>query len=134
MRGDKETVRLWVAAGNERAFERFDRLFTHDTVDHVSGNTGIDWWKTVFGWIGASFPDWQWTNVTVLGEGELVAFKGDLTATHQGSRLPFLAGIEATGVPIVWQHQHLFRLEGGRIAEHWATRDDLGVLRQLGVR
>jgi predicted ester cyclase len=27
----------------------------------------------------------------------------------------------------------MFRLVDGRIAEHWAVRDDLGMMQQLGV-
>jgi hypothetical protein len=28
---------------------------------------------------------------------------------------------------------HLFRLHDGKVIEHWAVRDDLGMLQQLGV-
>ena len=28
---------------------------------------------------------------------------------------------------------HLFRLGDGKIIEHWAVRDDLGMLQQLGL-
>lgn len=133
MEQNKAVVRRWMDAGNERKFEQFDELFTAETVDHVSGNSGIAWWKEVFSWIGESFPDWQWSGAVVIAEDDLVMFKAELSGTHRGSRLPFLSGIEPTGKPIIWRHFHLFRLENGLIAEHWASRDDLGVLRQLGA-
>ena len=28
---------------------------------------------------------------------------------------------------------HLYRIENGKLAEHWAKRDDLGMARQLGL-
>jgi predicted ester cyclase len=28
---------------------------------------------------------------------------------------------------------HILRIADGRIAEHWGTNDDLGLMRQLGV-
>jgi predicted ester cyclase len=28
---------------------------------------------------------------------------------------------------------HIYRVAGGKICEHWAVRDDLGMLQQLGV-
>jgi hypothetical protein len=28
---------------------------------------------------------------------------------------------------------HWFRAANGKVAEHWAVRDDLGMLRQLGL-
>ena len=31
------------------------------------------------------------------------------------------------------EHMHIFRVAGGRLAEHWVVRDDLAMLRQLGV-
>jgi len=31
------------------------------------------------------------------------------------------------------QHIHLFRVQGGKLVEHWASRDDLGAARQVGL-
>ena len=31
------------------------------------------------------------------------------------------------------RHVHLYRVADGKIAEHWAVRDDLGMLLQLGA-
>jgi predicted ester cyclase len=41
-------------------------------------------------------------------------------------------GPEPTGRSFVVEHIHIYRIEGDRIAEHWAARDDLGAMRQLG--
>ncbi|MFB9687101.1 ester cyclase [Amycolatopsis plumensis] len=41
------------------------------------------------------------------------------------------AGRQPTGRRIVAEAVHIFRVRDGRLAEHWAVRDDLGVLRQL---
>src|ERR1043165_6058210 len=37
-----------------------------------------------------------------------------------------------TGKPFAMTQSHWFRLADGRIIEHWANRDDLGMARQLG--
>lgn len=37
-----------------------------------------------------------------------------------------------TGKPFAITQSHWFRMEDGKIAEHWANRDDLGMAKQLG--
>jgi predicted ester cyclase len=37
-----------------------------------------------------------------------------------------------TGKTFAMSQSHWFRMDGGRIAEHWANRDDLGTARQCG--
>jgi predicted SnoaL-like aldol condensation-catalyzing enzyme len=31
------------------------------------------------------------------------------------------------------RHMNIWRIEDGRIADHWGSRDDLGLLQQLGL-
>jgi len=125
------TVRRWVDAGNRRDLDVFDELFTVDTVDHVGGKSGVLWWKQIYERINASFPDWRWSSVAIVADHDAAMVRATMIGSHHGSELPFLQGIEPTGRPISWTHHHSFRMVGGQIAEHWANRDDLGVLRQL---
>jgi predicted ester cyclase len=52
-----------------------------------------------------------------------------MTGTHEGE----LEGIAPTGGRVAAQQSHWFRVVDGKLAEHWAVRDDLGMLQQLGV-
>ncbi|MEP7331657.1 MAG: ester cyclase [Terracoccus sp.] len=68
----------------------------------------------------------------VVASGDLVSVHLDLVGTHTASTSPLLSGVPATGKALVWTFMHLFRVSDGVIAEHWACRDDLGLLVQLG--
>jgi predicted ester cyclase len=58
-----------------------------------------------------------------------VAVRGTCSGTHEGE----LWGIPPTGERFAAQQSHWFRVADGRVAEHWALRDDLGMMRQLGI-
>lgn len=65
----------------------------------------------------------------VVAEGEKVLVRLTIRGTHRGE----LMGVAPTGRPVEVAVLDLFRIRGGRIAEHWALLDNLGMLRQLGV-
>lgn len=69
----------------------------------------------------------------VVAAGDLVSVHLDLVGTHTASNSPLLSAVPPTGKPLVWTFMHLFRVSDGMIAEHWACRDDLGLLVQLGA-
>jgi predicted ester cyclase len=58
-----------------------------------------------------------------------VATRGTMTGTHEGE----LMGVAPTGEVVAAQQSHWFRVVDGTMAEHWAVRDDLDMLQQLGV-
>ena len=41
--------------------------------------------------------------------------------------------VEAAGKRSSTRQSHWFRVESGKLAEHWATRDDLTAMLQLGI-
>jgi predicted ester cyclase len=81
--------------------------------------------------VRASFPDIAPTLGPVLAEADLVAVRVQASGTHTGA--PFPPGIPATGRSMTWKEVHIFRCDGGRIAEHWGVFDMLGILQQLGA-
>ena len=55
------------------------------------------------------------------------------SGTHKGEASMPWGKISPTGKPFSVRHVHIYRLIDGKITEHWAVRDDLGMLLQLGV-
>ena len=89
--------------------------------------------------ISTAFPDVRLEPVSIIAEGDWVAARCVLSGTHSGvGQHPFvheglLAGVPPTGKGVRVQHIHMFRLKDGLIVEHWANRDDVGMMRQLGL-
>ena len=56
--------------------------------------------------------------------------RGTMVGTHEGE----LMGVAPTGRRVAAaQQSHWFRVVEGKVAEHWAVRDDLSMMKQLGV-
>ncbi|MEQ9335960.1 MAG: ester cyclase, partial [Miltoncostaeaceae bacterium] len=65
----------------------------------------------------------------VVAGGDLVAYRATLSGVQTGP----LQGIPPTDRPFTARHMHMLRMRDGRSSEHWAVRDDLSMLQQLGV-
>ncbi|GAB3928726.1 ester cyclase [Kribbella albertanoniae] len=108
-----------------------EEAFAPDFLDHVSGRRGVEIMRIVRGWIAASFADAVYEVHGVTTGGGLVMLWFSSRARHVGNAFPQFAGREPTGRVIVAEAVHIFRVVDGRLAEHWAVRDDLGVQRQI---
>jgi predicted ester cyclase len=76
-----------------------------------------------------AFPDLHFTIEDLVGEGDTVAGRVTMSGTHLG---PF-QGIPPTGRSFQQAHMHFVRFRDGKAIEHRAVRDDLGMMRQLGL-
>jgi len=93
--------------------------------------------QTGFKDIVRTFPDWHWTVVRIVGQGDSVVALVRASGTHQGvSQLPLngalLVGVPPTGTHFDVWHIHWFKLADGRITADYRTRDDIGLYKQLG--
>ena len=78
----------------------------------------------------AQFPDLHMTIKAVISDGDTVAVR----ILSEGTNLGALNGVvPPTGKRIIARQSHWFRVVDGKLVEHWATRDDLTVMLQLGV-
>lgn len=74
--------------------------------------------------------DHAWQQLTVVAEGEFVAQFGVRSGRWHGGDF---MGVDAPPGIYARDFAALYRFRDGRIAERWAVRDDLGMLRQLGA-
>ena len=65
----------------------------------------------------------------VVADGDKVAVRATAHGVHDVDTL----GFAPTGRPYAMPTMHLYRAEGGLLAEHWGVRDELSVLWQVGV-
>ena len=74
-------------------------------------------------------PDMELPIEDIIAEGEKVLVRLRVRGTHGGD----LMGIAATGRRIDIGVLDLFQFRDGRLIEHWALLDNLGLLRQVGA-
>lgn len=109
-----------------------DELVSADFLNHEApsgaprGPAGLRQLVTL---LRTAFPDIHYEVQELLADDDLVAARTILRGTHLG---PFM-GIPPTGQPVVQEQIHILRFAGGKIIEHRAVRDDVGMLQQLGV-
>jgi len=118
---------------NSRDLDGLDAIVDEDLVNHAAGPQGREGWKLVWQSIVTCFPDAVADTHAILIDGDQAAVHMTLRGTHRESAMPLLAGVPPTNNAIEWEFIHLFRLRDGKVVEHSAVRDDLGLLRQLGV-
>ena len=126
--------RVVEAAGacfNARDFDGLDQYVHVGMVNHAAGPQGLEGWKQVWRSIIACFPDALAETHAVIVDDELAAVHMSITGTHHDSVMPLLIGIEPTRRVVSWEFIHVFRVVDGKILEHKAVRDDLGLLQQI---
>jgi steroid delta-isomerase-like uncharacterized protein len=92
-------------------------------------NRGPESGRQIVGMLRTAFPDLHFTIEELVAEGDTVAGRVSMSGTHLNS----FQGISATGHFFEQPQMHFVRFRDGLAIEHRAVRDDLGMLRQLGV-
>jgi predicted ester cyclase len=111
-----------------------DELFAPDCVNHAAvpeARVGPEGVKRVVSFSRAAMPDQRWTNEMLIAEGDLVTMHGVREATWQAES--FRGVPTPKGRRIAVELVHIFRVRDCKIVDHWAVRDDLGLMKQLGV-
>jgi predicted ester cyclase len=76
-------------------------------------------------------PDSAWKTLRLVAEGDFVVCHNTWAGTYGGTM--FRGVTTPAGNRFSVEHIHIYRLAGGKIAEHWVVRDDLGMMLQVGA-
>lgn len=124
---------------NRQNLDACDELMAEDYVENAVAPFGRSAPGSVVGpiamretaaWLLEQFPDMHMTVEAIIAEGDVVAAR----VLSSGTNLGKLNGvIPPTGKRFEARQTHWFRVENGKLAEHWATREDLPAMLQLGV-
>jgi len=117
---------------NRHDIGALEKLFSPDYVDHSGISTlppTLDGTKQFFTLLFTAFPDIRVTINDQVAEGDKVVTRKTFQGTHQDEFM----GIPPTEKTISVDVIDIFRITGGKILEHWAVADMLGLMQQLGV-
>jgi predicted SnoaL-like aldol condensation-catalyzing enzyme len=130
---NKELIRRYTReVFDEGDADAVDRYLGPDFHNHVTGRSGSEDFKR----LAAELRDAQGSaNVIdlLVAEGDLVVALMTITRTLNKELSAFGFIVPATGQSYTVPHVHIYRVVDGKIREHWAVRDDLSMLRQLGA-
>jgi len=111
-------------------FSNLNNYMKEDYIQHnplvAQGSVGFhnfftDWFNAV--------PDWSYSVTNLVAEGDTVWVYGTYSGTQKGDWL----GVPATNKSYSITAVDIFRIEDGKLAEHWDVIDVYGLFKQLGV-
>ena len=101
--------------------------FSEDAPGRVNGPKAM---RQTAEWLLAQFPDLRMTVEAMISEGDTVAARVLSEGTNLG---PLNGVVPPTGKRFRARQSHWYRVAEGKLVEHWATREDLPAMLQLGV-
>jgi predicted ester cyclase len=122
--------RLFADAWNGGDLDVVDELVSPEAVPaHGGGPPGPETWKEAIAFYRGSFADLSYTIEDLFAAGDKVAVRW----TAEGTDSIGFMGRAPTGVTASVSGITIYRLEAGKLAEHWDEFDLAGLLGKLGV-
>jgi steroid delta-isomerase-like uncharacterized protein len=111
--------------------EAIDELVADDFTPHnwSTGDTGKDAVRGAVKRASAGLTDAHITVNDVIGEDDKVVVRVTSTARQSGEFM----GMPPSGRSYKIDEIHIFRMQDGKVVEHWHQGDWLGMMRQLGA-
>jgi predicted SnoaL-like aldol condensation-catalyzing enzyme len=130
---NKELIRRYTREVFDQGdVDAVDRYLAPDFLNHVTGRKGTEDFKR----LAASLRDASGSaNVIdlLVAEDDFVVALMTISRTLHEELRAFGFVVPAHDQSYTVTHVHIYRVRDGKIREHWAVRDDLSMLQQLGV-
>jgi steroid delta-isomerase-like uncharacterized protein len=131
---NKDVAYQLFEAHNRQDTEKMGQLVSSSNNNysfHLLGMPPMDWngHKQLLADLFNAFSDFYHKLEDVVAEGDRVAVRFTITATHRGE----FQGIPPTGKQISIGGTDFLTIVGGKITEEWVSVDMMGWMQQLGV-
>jgi len=114
----------------EKDLSAVDQYMRSDYVQHNPlVKQGASGFKEFFSAWFTAVPDWRYSLKKIIADGNEVWVHG----TYAGELQKDWLGITASGQKYSFDAVDIFRIEDGKLAEHWDVMDIYGLFKQLGV-
>jgi steroid delta-isomerase-like uncharacterized protein len=125
----EQYIKEFLQGGDESAADRYidSKVLTHDGMPGQA--PGLEGVKQTFRSLRAAFPDMKVQVEDVIAEGDKVVGRFVVSGTNTGEFM----GMPATGKAFTYDEIVIVRFKDGKIIEHWAEMDSMGMMQQLGV-
>lgn len=114
-----------------------DELFTADCVIHrpeaAAPLRGLDAIRRIVQGRCDRYSAFKSVIHEMIGEGDKVVCRLTHSVVYKGPWRSRIGVHEIPGVAVQWSPVAIFAIRGGKIAEEWVCRDELGMLIQAGV-
>ena len=110
-----------------------DELFSPDYVNNAATpdiSPDLEGYKQRIADVLGGFPDLHVEIEDIFSEGDRVALRLTASGTHKGDSM----GLSATGKHAEWMATAIYQVADGKTVQRWENRDDLGLMRQLGLQ
>jgi predicted ester cyclase len=120
LEANKAVVRRYFDSFNAGDFTHLDEIVTQDYGDRLEGQTpGIGVIRDYLTGLKKSFPDFKWTIEQIIAEGDRVAVMNRVT----GTQLHDFGDLKASGNRVDFPAFQIYRIQDGKLAEHWEVAD-----------
>ncbi len=129
---NKAVIRHLIDGLNQKDVSVLDEVCNPDFVFHDPNNPQVQSREDFKQWVTAffeAFPDLHVSLEDMLAEGDKVAYRYTLSATHNRS----FGGETPTGRKVAFTGMSISRFREGKCAEGWQNADMMGMAQQLGM-
>lgn len=77
----------------------------------------------------AGLPLYRIDPEEIVAEGDLVSLRGKIRGVHQGTFM----GVPPTGKEVDFAIFITYKIQGGKIVDHWMLTDNLTMMQQIGL-
>jgi len=131
---NKAIVRRYQAAYDNNNLDDLDAVIAVEMISHAAAYddapTGLEGAKFGHRQNLSIFPEFRQTIDLLIAEGDKVVMRFTASGTFTGEPL---MGVPPTGRRFEITGISIYRIAGGKIVEHWAIEDEIGIMQQIGL-